>query len=304
MIRTKYIVIAAIVVVALLAGTAALTLMTPSTTAPSMTSEKIRVIATFFPMYDHTKNVGGDRVDVSILLPAGKEIHDWDPTPEQIRQVALAKVVVYNGAGLEPFIDRVLQAASPNVVAVEASKGIALLPLEEGGSDFHTWLDPILAKQQVLNIRDALISIDPAGKALYEKNAAEYLAKLDVLDAKIKNALAKTQKKEFVAFHEAFSYFAKRYGLTQHFLLEGLAEEPGPDDIIKVIDIVKKSDIKIIFFEPNLDPEALTKVTEAVPGIKTLPLDPIENPVDAVRLGKTYIGIMEENLNSLLLALE
>lgn len=304
--KKSYLLIAA-ALVAILAGVTAFTMIAPPATESEMNKSsngKVKVVATFFPMYDHVKNVGGDRVDVSILLPPGQEIHDWDPTPEQITRVADAKVIVYNGAGLEPFIDKILQVAGSKVVAVDTSEGIALLPLEEGGSDPHIWLDPGLAKKQVLNIRDGLISADPAGKAIYEKNAADYITKLDALDAKIKDALSKTQKKEFVAFHEAFSYFANRYGLTQYYLLKGLAEEPAPGDIVKIIGIIKEKNVKILFYEPNFDPRILEQVANTIPGTKLLPLDPIENPVDAIKLGKTYIGLMEENLNALLQALQ
>lgn len=308
--NTKYVLIGVALVV-ILAGIVAFSTMTPQTPVSQTTKSsdgKIMVMATFFPMFDFARNVGGDRVEVSILVPVGVEVHDWDPAPDEIKKVASAKVLVYNGAGLEPWIGQVIKSVgSKELVAVDSSKGIKVVAGDnpQEPTDPHIWLDPVNAKQQVLNIRDALISLDPAGKAVYEKNAANYIAKLDALDAKIKDAISKATRREFVTFHEAFGYFSRRYGLEQIFIENVNAEEPNPQQLAKVLDISKQKNIKVVYAEPFKDPRLADQLAAQLQGAKVLVLDAVEEVDEAgIKAGKSYISIMEENLNNLLQGLK
>jgi len=242
-------------------------------------------VATFFPLYDFARNIGGDRVTVSLLVPQGAELHDWEPTPGAIRRADAAAVLIYNGVGLEPWIDQVKQALRPGIRFVDTSEGLELLALEEGENDPHLWLDPVNAKHQVSQIRDALATTDPTNKDLYQANAEAYLARLDALHNEIQSSLAKCSRKEFISFHESFSYFAKRYG--------------------RVIETAKEKGIQVVYSEPLRDPRLAEVVADQLPGGTILVLDPLEEvSQDEIQAGKEYLGSMQQNLRNLMKGLD
>ena len=200
-----------------------------NTTQPSLISSntnesRIKVVASFYPVYEFVKEIGGNKVDVTSLIPIGVEPHDYEPTIQQIQNAETADLVVYNGAGLEKWIDKINAKFK-----VEASQGLNLLMSNDTGNsgtyDLHVWLDPILAEMEVENIRDALVKIDPANTQYYKANADRFIGKLNDLDYRIKTELATCNKKDFIAFHNAFTYFANRYGLNQHSVHQGLTPE-------------------------------------------------------------------------------
>ncbi|HXU96092.1 MAG TPA: metal ABC transporter substrate-binding protein, partial [Candidatus Nitrosotalea sp.] len=148
--------------------------------------DRHKILVTFYPIYKFTKAVGGDKVDVSIIIPSGVEPHDWEPTIQDIENLKNAKMVVINGAGLESWIPK-LVSTNPDIIVVDSSKNISLLEKNEskGMTEPHIWLDPILVKIQVQNIADGLIKIDPENADYYQQNANQYKMKLDLLDNKI-----------------------------------------------------------------------------------------------------------------------
>ncbi|MBI4258822.1 MAG: zinc ABC transporter substrate-binding protein [Thaumarchaeota archaeon] len=273
---------------------------------PERPSSKMPVVASFFPLYDFARQVGGDKVEVSILVSSGAEVHDWEPTVEAIRQAASAKVTLYNGANLEPWADSLKNSVGAfNITHVDTSDGLSLLPLEEGGNDPHIWLDPQNAKHQVTKISEAFVNVDPANKEYYEANANMYMAKLDALDAEIRDSLRTCARTEFISFHEAFSYFAKRYGLTQLYLLSSGEEEPSPEDVIRVIQAAQEKGITIVYSEPLQDPRLAEEVARHIPGGRVLSLSPLEEiPQEDIEAGEDYLSIMRENLRNLLEGLE
>jgi zinc transport system substrate-binding protein len=174
----------------------------------SNTSDKVRVVASFYPIYEFVKRVGGDRVEASSLIPVGIEPHDYEPTIQQIQTAQTADILVINGAGFEEKWIKNIGARS----VLDTSVGLNLSSSAQVNSksvDPHIWLDPILAKQQVENIRDGLIKVDPANLAYYKENANRFISDLDSLDKTIKSELSRCEKKDFIAFHNAFSYFSE-----------------------------------------------------------------------------------------------
>jgi len=279
--------------------------VTASPGAVNGPSGRLQVVATFFPLYDFARNIGGDRVTVSLLVPQGAELHDWEPTPGAIRRADAAAVLIYNGVGLEPWIDQVKQALRPGIRFVDTSEGLELLALEEGENDPHLWLDPVNAKHQVSQIRDALATTDPTNKDLYQANAEAYLARLDALHNEIQSSLAKCSRKEFISFHESFSYFAKRYGLSQLYLLGGGEEEPSPQDMARVIETAKEKGIQVVYSEPLRDPRLAEVVADQLSGGTILVLDPLEEvSQDEIQAGKEYLGSMQQNLRNLMKGLD
>ena len=174
-------------------------------------ASKLKVIASFFPIYEFVKKVVGNKVDASVLVPVGAEPHDFDPTIQQIQNIESAAVLVYNGAGMEgTWINKV----NPKF-AIDSSKGLNLLssndPKIHSSTDPHIWLDPILAIHQVENIRDGLMKVDPTNSVYYKNNAQSLIGQLMSLDNAIRGNISSSNcaKREFVAFHNAFGYFAK-----------------------------------------------------------------------------------------------
>lgn len=303
--------IGASVVAAIVAGV--LMQAYPAQNKPQTTldqSHKIRIIASFYPLYEFSKNIAGDKADVSVFVPIGVEPHDWEPSTGDVLKLSTSDLFVYNGAGMEPFVEKLTDSDQyQNVSFVETTQGIDLIAAQGGEEhlkyDPHVWLDPILAKHQVAMIRDALIKVDAGNAQYYTDNAAAYSAKLDALDSKMRDGLAHCNKDTFMPFHNAFSYFANRYGLHV-FALSGIdpESEATAADLKGFIDYVRENNIKVIFSEELIDPK-LADVLADETGVQVLVFSPVEGlSHDDVISGKTYIEKMEENLDHLKTALE
>ena len=259
--------------------------------------DRHKILVTFYPIYKFTKAVGGDKVDVSVIIPSGVEPHDWEPTVQDIENLKKAKIVVINGAGLESWIPK-LVSANPDIVVVDSSKNISLLQKNETKSmtDPHIWLDPVLVKIQVQNIADGLIKIDPKNADYYQQNANQYKAKLDLLDNYIRTDLASCNKKDFLAFHDAFSYFSKEYGLNQNTIVGGLNPENEPT-ATKLEEITQKAQnlgINIVFTEEAVNPQIAKVIADEIHG-KVLVLSPLE----VTNINDDYVEKMQNNLSNL-----
>ena len=279
-------------------------------------TSKIKIAASFFPLYEFTKNVGGDKAEVYSFLPIGNEPHSWEPSIQQIEELKGTKLFIYNGAGMEAYISKFMSSGEfSNMTFVKATEGITLLKadsaeddkeiLAQGGMDPHVWNDPILAEQEVTNIKNAMEKADPKNTQYYENNANTYIAKLAALDNSIKSGLSDCKKDTFVSFHNAFNYFSNRYGVHDVWIT-GIAPEADvpPQDIQKVIQIAKDKDVKIIFSEDLVDPRLANTLADEV-GAKVLVLSPLEG-INQTELqeGKTYLDKWNQNLQNLKIALE
>ena len=280
-----------------------------STPKPTQEVAKTRVVATFLPMYWFTKAVAGDAANVDILVPPETEVHDYQATPENVKAIANASVLVKNGLGMEEFLDGTVKSASnAKLTRIDASKGIETVgeisPVEHtasghdhdhGDKNPHVWLDPVLAKQQVSNIRDGLVAADPANKATYEANAAAYIKQLEDLDKEFQQTLQKTPNCTFITFHDAFSYLAKRYNLKQVAVVEIPEDQLSPKDVQKAVNAVKKYQVKTLFSEPGVDNKLLTSLSKD--------LNLTLNQLDALERGSTdsqqYFRAMRSNLQTL-----
>jgi zinc transport system substrate-binding protein len=312
LVAKRILLIGAIIAVALVAtGTTFALYQSGLIFRASPTPGKLQVLATFYPQYDFTQNIGGDRISLSLLVPMTVDVHAFEPTPSSIQQVANARVLIYNGAGLEPWITQVVNAAgNSNLLLVNASQGIPLIPVpaqfqREGRIiDPHVWLDPVLAKQQVNNILQALIRVDPADQAYFTANAQVYNSKLDNLNSQIINATTTTQTRQFVTFHEAFGYFANRYNLIQIPIAGPFEEEPTPSDIQNVVNVVNQNHLCVVGYE-SLENPANSQSIASQTHAKLMRMDPIEglSQSDQV-LGKTYLIKMEEDLSVISFALD
>ncbi|MHB8840424.1 MAG: metal ABC transporter substrate-binding protein [Candidatus Aquicultor sp.] len=275
------------------------------------TQNKIEVTASFYSMAEFVRQVGGDKVHVTNLTPVGAEPHDFEPSPQDIVKMEQSKVFIYTGAGFEPWADKVVPSLE-GVTVINASEGILLLPAtpEEGekpnanGADPHFYLDPVLDQQVVRTVAKKLAEVDPANKALYEKNASAYAKKLADLDKEYRTGLISCGTREIVTSHAAFAYVAKRYDLIQ-IPIAGLAEEePSAARLAEIAKFAKEHHVKYIFFEKLVSPRLSETIAREI-GAKTLVLDPIEGLTpDEQKAGKNFIGLMKDNLANLRLALE
>lgn len=264
-------------------------------------SQQMKVLASFNPLYEFTKEIGKERVDVSMIIPNGIEPHDWEPTIQDIQKMKNADMVVINGGGFEPWIEK-LTSINSKILIVDTSYSIPLLNKDQSGfgntvqKDPHFWLDPILAKKQVLNIAKGLIKIDPDNAKYYQENADIYNTKLDLLDKKIRTELSICNKKDFLAFHNAFSYFANEYGLNQHAIITNIDEnaEPTAGTLEQVMQKAKALRLRVIFTEEAVNPRVSEVVASEIGG-KVLVLSPME--VNPENIG--YVKKMEQNLSNL-----
>jgi len=279
-------------------------------------NSKIKVAASFFPLYEFAKNVGGDKAEVYSFLPIGNEPHSWEPSIQQIEALKGTQLFIYNGAGMEAYISKFMSSGEfSNMTFVKATESITLLKadsaeddkeiLAQGGMDPHVWNDPILAEQEVTNIKNAMEKADPKNTQYYEDNANTYIAKLTALDNSIKSGLSNCKKDTFVSFHNAFNYFSNRYGVHDVWIT-GIAPEADvpPQDIQKVIQIAKEKDVKIVFSEDLVDPRLANTLADEV-GAKVLVLSPLEGINETEQQqGLTYLDKWNQNLHNLRTALQ
>nr|WP_245617897.1 metal ABC transporter substrate-binding protein [Carnobacterium gallinarum] len=277
-------------------------------------STKLQVVTTFYPMYDFARNVTGDQAEVSVLMKAGTEPHDYEPSAKDIAKIADSDVFVYNSEEMETWVASVLKNVdTKKTVVIDASKEIKLLDGaedhdhdEEGHDDHshahdpHVWLDPVLAQEEVNAIKAGVIKADPANKVMYEKNADAYNEKLEALNQKFVNGLKDAENRTFVTQHSAFAYLANRYDLKQ-VAIAGLSpdQEPSPAKLAELNDFVKDNDVKVIYFEETASPKiARTLANETGAALEVL--SPIEGITKEEQdKGVDYIRVMESNLAAL-----
>lgn len=281
--------------------------------------EKLPVAASILPLGDFCQRIGGDRVAVSVLIPPGASPHVFEPSPGAVAQAVRAKVFVYVGAGLDPWAQRLAErgqvAAGPGLVQAVAGIPLVADVAGAGGQDEgevqvghshrrgaahrhqegnpHVWLDPVLAQDICRRLAAALMAVDPGNRALYEANLKRYLAELEALHQEIQATVAAFRLREFVSFHPAFSYFARRYGLKEVGVIEAApGREPTPGHLRRLVEDIRKLGVKAVFAEPQLSPRVAEAIAREA-GVKVLILDPLGGRPP---YGSDYLQLMRHNL--------
>jgi zinc/manganese transport system substrate-binding protein len=276
--------------------------------APLRAQERrLKVIASFSILGDFVRNVGGDRVEVRDLVGPNGNAHVFEPSPADAKAVADAKLVFVNGLGFEGWLDRLVKASGTKATIVVASDGIkpregaADHDHDHGKVDPHAWQSVANAKVYVADIRDALIAADPAGKAVYEANAAAYLAKLDALDQEVRAVIARIppERRRVITSHNAFGYFGDAYGVD-FTAPQGVSTEAETSarDVAAIITQIRKQKVAAVFLENVTDPR-LVKQIAAETGAKiggTLYSDAL---TDAKGDATSYIELIRHNLKEL-----
>jgi len=266
---------------------------------------QVLVVVSLYPLYDFARHIAGDRARVTLLVPPGVEPHDWEPAPADIMRVQSARVFVYNGAGLEPWAEKLLgEVRRSDMRIVKATAGLDLLTTE-GQPDPHVWLDPLLARAEVEAIRTALVAVDPVHAPIYDGNAAAFSSQLLALHERFAAGLERCERREIVVSHAAFAYLARRYRLTQLPIIESLTPdaEPSPAALAALTRQARRARVTHIFFETLVTSKLAETLAREV-GATALVLKPVEGLTkeqNAQRM--TYIQLMDANLTNLRTAL-
>lgn len=234
-------------------------------------TEKIGVVVSILPLAGFVENVGGEKVNVSVMVSPGASPHVYEPTPSRIAALARAKMYAKVGSGVEfelVWMDK-LVAINAEMLVVDCSKGIEIQEMagehEHRGMDPHIWMSPLNARIMVRNICDGLVQVDPDSKAFYEKNRDAYLQELTRLDRDIRDGLSGVTNRRFMTYHPAFGYFAKEYNLTM-LSIEVEGKEPRGKGIAHLIEQAKEYNIKVIFVSPQFNPQSAEVIAKAIGG--------------------------------------
>jgi len=284
---------------------------------------KLKIVTTLFPQYDFVRQVAGDKVEVILLVPPGVEAHAYEPTPQDIVTIQKSDLFIYTGEVMEPWAHKIIETVgTENIQVIEAASGIALVNEEHEeeheheeesesddhddhnheGSDPHVWLDPIYAQQMVETIVDGLVKASPENMELFKLNADTYKYELQSLHEDFEQIFEHTKYDTIMSGgHFAFGHFIERYGLKYESPYNGFAPdaEPTPKRIAQLIESIKASGIKAIYYEELVDPKVAKIVAEEADA-EMLMLHAAHNlSKEELNSGITYIEIMRNNMESL-----
>jgi zinc transport system substrate-binding protein len=263
-------------------------------------NREVSVVTSFYPLYFFASEIGGDKIRVKNVTPAGSEPHDYEPTARDMAEIQESQLLILNGNGLEAWAQKIRgEVEESGVKVIEAGEGW----FEK--NDPHIWLSPELAKKQAETILAGLVQIDPENAIYYQERGKRLSEEIERVQTEFRQGLAHCNKREMVTSHEAFAYLAREFGLTQ-VSIAGLSpdEEPSTKQMAEAARFAQEKKIKFIFFESITSPKLSETIAEEI-GAKTLVLDPIEGISESDReQGKNYLTVMRENLVNLKIALE
>jgi ABC-type Zn uptake system ZnuABC Zn-binding protein ZnuA len=265
--------------------------LSPTTTGPT---QRVKVVATTAQIADFARNVGGDRVEVTQLLAAGVDPHEYDPTPSAISAVSKAAVVLRSGIGLDDWTASLVKDAGTSVPVVVVTEGVGV-----AAGDPHVWMNPQLADAMVENIRTALVDADPRGLSTYARNAGGYSDSLRRLDRDLRKLIGTVPKKQrlLVTSHQDFGYFAERYGIRIVGTVipsSSTSAEPSARDLADLVATMRENRVRVVFPEASTDPALEASVASDAgatlgQGLLADTLGPTDGPAG------TYIGMMRQN---------
>lgn len=290
---------------------------------------KIKVVTTLFPQYDFVKQVGGDKVDVTLLLPPGAESHTYEPTPKDMANINNCSLFVYTGKEMEPWAEQTIAGLKNNINVLDLSTTVDLINPEEfehehegeeheheeedheehehhHSYDPHIWLNPKYAVKMVESIRDELCKIDPENKEYYTKNAEDYIKQIQDLDNEFEQTVQRSETKK-IAFAGAFAYayFIERYDLDFISAYDSCGEtvEPSTTQIKEVIDYINENHLPVVFYKEYTNGNVARTVSEST-GAQMLVFNTVHNvSKDEIKNGASYVSIMRQNLENLKIAL-
>ncbi|MFT4104700.1 MAG: metal ABC transporter substrate-binding protein [Lacrimispora sp.] len=277
---------------------------------------RIKVTVTFDAMKEFVAAVGQDKVEISTVIPAGTEAHDFEPKAQDLAGISAAKVFVYNGLGMEGWVEEAVSAVNnTELIVVEASKGADFIEREAASDDHeeeadheegededshgkydpHLWLSLKGAQTEVKNIKDALVQADPDNKEYYEKNSSDYISRLESLYNEYNGKFQSAEKKTFVTGHAAFGYLCRDFGLEQNSVRDIFAEgEPSAQQLAQLVEYCRENNVTTIFAEEMVSPAvSQTLANEVGAAVETA------YTMESAQDDLTYLERMESNLSKI-----
>lgn len=264
--------------------------------------EKLIIVTSILPQADFIEHIGGDKVEVIVMIPPGANPATYEPTASQLKAVSSAGMYAKVGSGLlfeEVWLNKII-TTNPDMLVVDTSKGVTLMEMEkhhhedenprhnddEYSMDPHIWLSPVNAQIMVQNICEGLIRIDPANETYYEQNKEQYIRDLEMLDSTINQSLSGSKNRTFMVFHPSWGYFARDYNLTM-IAVEIEGKEPSVSDMAHLIKTANENDINVIFVQPQFSTKSAEVIAKEIGG-SVIPVDP---------LAKDYLSNLHEVTN-------
>ncbi|GAH25406.1 unnamed protein product, partial [marine sediment metagenome] len=283
-----------------------------------VSEEKIRVVVSILPQAEFVERVGGDKVEVPVMVivPPGASPHTYEPTPGQLEEISKAEIYAKVGSGIEfelAWMDKIIKM-NEEMLVVDCARGVKFIAArykygeavvyyeynesdkaksDLKGIDPHIWLSPANAKVMVENIYEGLIEIDPQSKEYYKKNLESYLSELDKVDDEIIQTFSGKKNKKIIVFHPTWAYFAKDYGIEQIPIEEG-GKEPTAEGMRNLINQAKEYNLKVIFASPEFSTQSAKAIANEIDGEVVL-VSPLEkNYVENIRkVARAFAGAME-----------
>jgi ABC-type Zn uptake system ZnuABC Zn-binding protein ZnuA len=294
--------------------------------AAAQSPKKLQVVSSFSVLDDMVRNVGGDAISATSIVPAGGDAHNFDPKPDQVASISSADLIFEIGLGLEPWLPDMISASGTSGKTITLSDGLNVIEIadegedqeqdagdhghehDHGGTDPHVWGDVQNAIAIVAAIKDALISADPDNASTYEANAASYTSQLQNLDTFIKDEVAKLpeDRRKLVTSHDTFGYFARAYGFeivgTALGSVSTEAGDPSAKDIAALIGEIRNAGVPAIFTENVSNPDLIESIA-AEAGVEVGPPLYTDALGESGSDGDTYIKMMTWNATSIVTAL-
>lgn len=269
-------------------------------------NNKLTIVTSFYPMYISTLNIVKDIPDVEVInmtAPQTGCLHDYSLSTKDLKTLSSADIFVINGAGMESFLDDVIDEYS-DLKIIEASNGISLIEDTDHDVNPHVWVSISKNIEEVSNIAKELSAFDPNHASEYEANADAYIAKLENLRTEMHAALDNVNNKDIITFHEAFPYFAEEFNLNIAGVIEVEPDsEPSAKEVENIISIINEKNIKALFTEPQYSSKIADTIAKET-GASIYTLDPIVTGDANEDAYDDYIVKMQENLNTLKEALK
>lgn len=292
-----------------------------NTEAPAKSSsDKLKVYASFYPIYFAAEQIGKDKIELHSVIPNGSEPHDYEPSIREIANVEKGDIFIFNGVGMEPWAEKLSDnLAKKGVKTLNLSQYVELIKIEDeehnheehshddhdhGLYDPHIWLDPINMDKMAYQIMLEISELDKTNESFYKKNYEEFSEKIKEMDLSFSSELKNVSKNNILVSHQAFGYLTKRYGLEQ-IPVTGITphEEPSPGTIAKLLDIIEEEGFEYIFLESLASPKVVELLAREG-NLQVLELNPVSGlTIEQQEKKEDYFTLMEKNLENLKKAL-
>ncbi|PPA69104.1 metal ABC transporter solute-binding protein, Zn/Mn family [Jeotgalibacillus proteolyticus] len=289
---------------------------TSSEEESSSSEDQLKVYTTVYPLQFFAERIAEEEAEVESILPPGSDSHTYEPTSQEMMNIADADAFIMNGAGLETYAEKISNAVdSENVVTIEAAEGIELAESDDhdhghdhdhdhGDHDPHVWLDPIRSIEMAENVKDMLVELRPEKEELFNENFQDLKTELENLNEEFSTELEEVPGNHFIVSHAAYGYWSQAYGVHQ-LAVSGLSstDEPSQKQLQSIIEAAKAYDLKHVFFEQNITPKVAEVVREEI-GAEALQLHNLSVLTEEdIENEENYFTLMRNNLEQLKIAL-